>query len=87
MSRVLAGWESKNPSRGGRPEKYPWDLWFDGRIYELRLGEDFRSQPTTMAAAARAAARRRGHYLRVSVRRDTVVLQAEGEVDEGRDLD
>lgn len=26
---------------GGRVSKYPWHRWLDGRVWQLKMGEDF----------------------------------------------
>ena len=34
---------------------YPWDEWFDGSVWELTPGEDFKGKPATFRASAVAA--------------------------------
>jgi hypothetical protein len=36
--------------------KYPWDKWFDGRIWHLVGGKDFACKPQSMLTQARKAA-------------------------------
>src|SRR6188472_2551521 len=38
---------------------YPWDEWFDGSVWELTPGEDFKGKPATFRASAVAQAERR----------------------------
>jgi hypothetical protein len=44
--------------------RYPWDQLLDGDPWELVVGEDFMSKPTTFIANARSQAKRRGGTLR-----------------------
>ena len=56
--------------------KYPWDEWLDGRIWELKRGEDFQSLHSVRSSAY-VRARDRGLWARVRiVDEDTVVIQA-----------
>lgn len=62
--------------RGGAPQKYPWDEWFDGSVWRLILGEDFEEYQL-MRVSAYQAARRRG--MKCSLRKEqdgNVLLQA-----------
>jgi hypothetical protein len=43
---------------------YPWDEWFDGSVWELVPGEDFKGQPTTFRSSAVAQAARRDGKVR-----------------------
>ena len=59
---------------------YPWDEWFDGSVWELTPGEDFKGKPATFRASAVAQAARRGPCLAharcvVSWRRDAHPLK------------
>ncbi|PRX48669.1 hypothetical protein B0I33_104487 [Prauserella shujinwangii] len=54
-------------SECGRRGLYDWDQWLDGRIWELRLDEDFFVPIHQFTPHAHRAAARRG--LRCSVRR------------------
>jgi hypothetical protein len=49
---------------------YPWDEWFDGSVWELTPGEDFKGQPATFRASAVAQAGRRGGKVRTRKIRD-----------------
>lgn len=35
----------RKENRMGRPSKYPWDKWMDGRVHHLTHGIDFESHP------------------------------------------
>jgi hypothetical protein len=57
--------EALPPSKRGtglttRVEKYPYDSWFDGRVYLLIPGEDFTAKPESLLAGLYGAAKRRG---------------------------
>jgi hypothetical protein len=43
---------------------YPWDEWFDGSVWELTPGEDFKGKPATFRASAVAQAARRDGKVR-----------------------
>jgi hypothetical protein len=43
---------------------YPWDDWFDGSVWELTPGEDFKGRPTTFRSSAIAQAARRNGTVR-----------------------
>jgi hypothetical protein len=44
---------------------YPWDEWFDGSVWELVPGEDFKGRPTTFRSSAMAQAARREGNVRI----------------------
>jgi hypothetical protein len=54
---------------------YPWDEWFDGSVWELTSGEDFKGQPVTFRASAVAQASRRGGKVRTRKIRDDSGVQ------------
>jgi hypothetical protein len=43
---------------------YPWDEWFDGSVWELTPGQDFKGKPATFRASAVAQAARRDGKVR-----------------------
>mgnify|MGYP001463282124 CR=1 FL=1 len=47
-------------ARPGRKEEYPYDDWFDGQVWELTEGEDYKSDTRYFKTRIRAAATRRG---------------------------
>jgi hypothetical protein len=58
MPRVL---EELPEPRLGRPPKYPYDKWLDGKVWLLVEGEDFEvGAARSVAMGLRAAARKRG---------------------------
>jgi hypothetical protein len=44
---------------------YPWDEWFDGSVWELMPGEDFKGRPVTFRSSAIAQATRRNGTVRI----------------------
>jgi len=56
----------------GRREAYPYDDWFDGRVWRLVSGEDFTVNIRTMRFYIKKAAERRG--LQVIVEHDGEVV-------------
>lgn len=60
-----------------RTRSYPWDQWFDGRIYLLSPGEDFEpGQAVSMERVIRTSANRRRIRVSVRIQEDgTIVMQ------------
>lgn len=54
---------------------YPWDEWFDGRIWQLTKGEDFSVSLHSFRTCAYLAASKRGGRVRSSTSGDVVTLQ------------
>jgi hypothetical protein len=44
---------------------YPWDLWFDGDIWEITWNEDFQTHPLMMERIIRTRATGRGAKVRL----------------------
>lgn len=57
MAEVLTQF-SPRPPHG--MQKYPWETWFDGRIWRLVHGEDFTVSPDGFRGSLNSAARKRG---------------------------
>ncbi len=60
----------------GRKYKYPWETWFDGRIWKLEHPGDFKPIPRNFQCSVRCAAERLGKRVRVAVVENTLVIQA-----------
>lgn len=77
MAKVLASWQPHTPTG----TRYPWHEWADGRIWELKRGEDFPESltPRDFTKNARAWARRNGRKVKArgSLGAGIVVLQFE----------
>ena len=43
---------------------YPWEQWFDGRVWQLERGKDFRVSVRSMVTCAHSAARKLGIKVR-----------------------
>lgn len=77
MPRVLE--ELPKTARGtgaGRAEKYPFDEWFDGNVYELVEGEDFESKRSTLATVIHNAATKRDLVVATRMTQDGLAIQA-----------
>ena len=73
MSQVV----TEMPRRaGGFPKKYPWELWFDGRIHLLEKGCDFTAPRKRFQQQVLIAARRRGATVTTRCRGDQLYIQA-----------
>lgn len=57
-------------------ERYPWEQWFDGQLWELTKGADFKTEPASFRSAAFLQAKRRDIKLRTRVVGDKFYLQA-----------
>ena len=40
--------------------KYPWTEWFDGSVWELTHGDDFKGKPNSFKSMAKTRAKRLG---------------------------
>lgn len=66
---------SKHQFRGkGRPSKYNWVRWLDGRTHRLQQGRHFSVNERAIISAATHAATRRGLKVRAQRFPDGVVL-------------
>ena len=73
MAKVLESF--KFTGRSGK-FKYPWDKWFDGRVWELSFDHDVKSKNReSFRNVCHTAARHRGGTCRTSISGDTIVIQ------------
>lgn len=56
---------SEFPRRQGR-QKYDWDQWLNGKVWELEQGSDFFIALNNFRSAATAAARDKGGKVRTA---------------------
>ncbi len=63
-------------NRGGRPQFYPWDEWFDGQVRRLTKGVDFHCSPNSLRSLAYTTAVNRGLNVRSKVLDKSIVIQA-----------
>lgn len=52
--------------RVGRPNKYDWNSWLDGKVWLLEAGTDFDVSPESFRMTAKSAAKSRGGSLKVA---------------------
>lgn len=76
MPRVLETLPAQVRTGAGRSEKYPFDEWFDGNIYELIEGEDFEAKRSTMATVVHGAATKREMAVTTRLTKDGLAIQA-----------
>lgn len=71
MAKILKkyNWTAKVPSSRPKPS-YPWDEWFDGRIWQLTHGADFLCHPMMMERIIRTRATNKN--ARVQVRHENL---------------
>lgn len=62
MSAVLKSWPPG--AKRGSNNPYPWDKWFNGRIWQLEAGKDFHVSVKSFATALRTRARALGLTVR-----------------------
>ena len=78
MARTLESFDFSQPSyKHPRGESYPWGTWYNGEIWEIAHGEDFKCEPLMMERQIRTRASTRG--LRTKIRHTgpgTIVFQA-----------
>jgi hypothetical protein len=76
MPRVLDDLPKAVRGNVGRSEKYPFDEWFDGNVYELVEGEDFDSKRSTLATVIHNAATKRDLIVQTRMTQDGIAIQA-----------
>lgn len=62
----------------GRPPKYDWSRWLDGKQWVLKRGNDFDCSPVSLTTLARTTARKQGKAVKCNVTEDSVTIQAGG---------
>jgi hypothetical protein len=81
MPQVLDSYEFPETVAFGH-SSYDWDTLLDGKIYQLKQGEDFECKMQTMALLTRKNAKKRGFKVRVSKKDDTTLVIQQVGVDE-----
>jgi hypothetical protein len=78
MAKNLKSYEFAS---GGGRQKYPWEQWFNGDIWELTDGDDFQCNIATMRMQTHKQAKARGLRVKTAVDGGRFILQAfkEGE--------
>lgn len=78
MATVLKSYDWSIVSRTNKRERsrsYPWNDWFDGRIWQLEQGTDFDGPPASLERVIRTSANRRQIKVRIRIDGEIVVLQ------------
>lgn len=88
-SKMQIGEEKKIPLRdlitwppGPEDEKYPYEDWFDGSVWKLKMYEDFFVHPKSMQSAVYQAARRKNLKVRTHIPRTDDALYVQVIIDE-----
>lgn len=63
-------------ARGPRGQLYPWEEWFDGQVWELTQGEDFKPSMKVFRDIVYQTASRHGVRVSVNVRGNKLYIQA-----------
>ena len=71
MGKVLKSFEFTNQSR----DKYPWDKWADGQIWQITKGQDFEVDIQAMRSMLHNRSRYHGMLLRTKIDGDTLTFQ------------
>lgn len=87
MATVLKSYDWTFVSRNSatpRSRSYPWNEWFDGRIWQLEPETDFDGPPVSLERVIRTSANRRGIKVHVRITDDgyVIVQKHEGDVTE-----
>lgn len=60
-------------SSDGRP-RYPWDKWFNQKVFELKQGRDFDCMPHSMIVQIRQVASSRGVRVLIKTRDNMLIV-------------
>lgn len=63
------------PAIAKRGRIFPWELWLDGRTWELHRGEDFMSTPEDMEKMIRSYAAQNHMDVRVESENDVLTVK------------
>lgn len=75
MAKKLKSFNFENGT-SSRKSKYAWDEWFDGDIWQLEQGKDFKIKPASFRISLGTNAKKRGLKLRISQVEKGFVIQA-----------
>lgn len=76
MAQVVDELPKRKGGGVGRAEKYPYDEWLDGKVWQLDEGSDFDVTKQSFMTSIRGAAKKRGYKLRSRILENAVVVQA-----------
>lgn len=78
MASILKSYDwsyvSQNNKRA-RERSYPWEDWFDGRIWKLEPNVDFDGPATSLERVMRTSANRKGIKVRIRIDEGNIVVQ------------
>jgi hypothetical protein len=78
MATILRSYDWAFVSRNNkkaRSRSYPWDDWFDGRIWQLEPKIDFDGPATSLERVIRTTANRRGIKVRIRIDSGNIIVQ------------
>lgn len=87
MATILKSynWDKISRNTDSRSAAYPWDDWFDGRIWKLKPEKDFTVPAFALERVIRTSANRRGMFVKVRITEDGyVIVQAFQSADEAQ---
>jgi hypothetical protein len=64
MAFMAAKRDSFPTNHRGRPQKYPWQVWTDGSIWQIRQGDDYDISTQNMQVNLHVRANELGHKVR-----------------------
>ncbi len=64
-----------NRPRGARVSKYPWDMWLNGKVWALDIGEDFTAAVESFRNNATSAAKTRKGKVQIEVKDNKLYMQ------------
>jgi len=76
MAQIVDELPKRKGGGPGRSEKYPYDEWLDGKVWQLDEGTDFEVSKGSFMTSIRGAAKKRGLNVRSRVLETAVVVQA-----------
>lgn len=87
MSTILKSFDWSYVSRNNkkaRSRSYPWDDWFDGRIWRLEPKVDFDGPATSLERVIRTSANRKDIKVRIRIEDGCIIVQKHDENAPGR---
>lgn len=59
----------------GRKTKYPWNTWLNGKIWQIKQGEDFDCSVTSMYSVLVQTAKRKGLKYKINCTSDSLIFK------------
>lgn len=73
------------PSGNTRTPQYPYEDWFDGQIWALEKGEDFKTSVEGLRSSVHNAAKRMNIRVQTKIRGEVLFVQSLPEAEEPED--